>query len=290
MDYIKALTFMWEDPRWKEKIAMGTVVVLISMALMPVLIGVVGIIILMGYGLRLLENVRDGNQYPLPEWDQWSDDLSRGFKLFVVSFVWGLPAMLLALPIAFGGILAAAGTDGNSAGPLAAIGGLSMAFGYCLILIYGIFYYLITPGFTIWVARNEQISEGFKFTEIWAWTRKNLGNVIIVMIAIFIASMVITTVASIVGAMLCIVGLIVTVPLGVLATYLYQYHLIGQLAYKDLTGASYYVPAAPVPPMTPVTPVTPAPQTPPAPAAPTGPVTPESGSQPTPPDQPQALG
>jgi hypothetical protein len=40
----------------------------------------------------------------------------------------------------------------------------------------------------------------------------------------------ITIVAGITGLLLCIIGLIVTVPLGTLVTYLFQYHLYGQLA------------------------------------------------------------
>ena len=31
--------------------------------------------------MRLLQNVRDGETYPMPEWDQWGEDLTRGFKL-----------------------------------------------------------------------------------------------------------------------------------------------------------------------------------------------------------------
>lgn len=275
MDYAKSLTFMWEDPRWKEKIAIGTGVMLITFALMPVLIGVVGLLIVMGYCVRLVQNVRSGNQYPLPEWDQWGEDLSRGFKLFVVALVWGLPAILLALPIAAGGILLAAG-DNNSSGFVSGLGAMTMGLGYCLIFLYSIFYYLMTPGFTLWFARNEQIGEGLKFTEIWQWTRHNLGSVIMVMIAFIVASAVISIVASIVGTVLCFVGLIVTIPLGMLATYLYQYHLIGQLGYKADTGKPYYTPAPPPPPMSPVNPVSPA--SPVTPTEPVPPIEPASGS------------
>ena len=250
MDYAKALTFLWEDPRWKEKVAIGTGVMLVSGLLMPVLIGFVGILIVMGYCVRVLQNVRDGNQYPLPEWDQWSEDLARGFKLAVVAVVWALPAILLSLPVILGGVMMGAGDDRGS-GFLTAIGGLTFGLGNCLIVLYSIFYALVTPGFTVWFARTEQISDGLKLTEVWEWTRRNLGTVVLVMIAYIIASIVISTVASIVGTVLCIVGLIVTIPLGTLATYLYQYHLIGQLAYKDRTGTPYYVPPAPVAPRRP---------------------------------------
>jgi hypothetical protein len=280
MDYAKALTFLWEDPRWKEKLAIGTGVVLVSLLLSPILIGFVGFLIVMGYGVRVLQNVRDGNQYPLPEWDQWSEDLARGFKLAVVSIIWALPALLLTIPVVMGGVLMGAGEE-NGAGFLTAIGGLTFGLGNCLVVLFSIFYALVTPGFTTWFARNEQISDGLKLTEVWEWTRRNLGSVVLVMIAYIIASIVISTVASIVGTVLCIVGLIVTIPLGTLATYLYQYHLIGQLAYKDRTGAPYYVPPAPAPG---ATYAAPPPVTPAAPAAPATPDTPAStGTS----DQPQ---
>jgi len=275
MDYAKALTFLWEDPRWKEKVAIGTGVMLVSGLLMPVLIGFVGILIVMGYCVRVLQNVRDGNQYPLPEWDQWSEDLARGFKLAVVAVIWALPALLLSLPVILGGVMMGAGDEGRS-GFLTAIGGLTFGLGNCLIVLYSIFYALVTPGFTVWFARTEQISEGLKLTDVWEWTRRNLGSVVLVMIAYLIASIVISTVASIVGTILCIVGLIVTIPLGMLATYLYQYHLIGQLAYKDRTGTPYFVPAAPAAYAPP--PAAPAPAAPPVepPAAPVQPDAPAS--------------
>lgn len=279
MDYAKALTFLWEDPRWKEKVAIGTGVMLVSGLLMPVLIGFVGILIVMGYCVRVLQNVRDGIQYPLPEWDQWSEDLARGFKLAVVAVIWALPALLLSLPVILGGVMMGTG-DNNGSGFLTAIGGLTFGLGNCLLVLYSIFYALVTPGFTVWFARTEQISEGLKLTDVWEWTRRNLGTVVLIMIAYIIASIVISTVASIVGTILCIVGLIVTIPLGTLATYLYQYHLIGQLAYKDRTGTPYYVPAAPVAPAAPSAyappPAAPTPAAE-APAAPVQPDTPVSG-------------
>jgi hypothetical protein len=253
---------------------------LVSGLLMPVLIGFVGILIVMGYGVRVLQNVRDGNRYPLPEWDQWSEDLARGFKLAIVSLVWALPALLLSIPVVLGGVMMGAGEE-NSAGFLTAIGSLTFGLGNCLVILFGLFYALVTPGFTVWFARSEQISDGLKLTEVWEWTRRNLGGVVLVAIAYIIASIVISTVASIVGTVLCIVGLIVTIPLGMLATYMYQYHLIGQLAYKDRTGTPYYVPAAPVAPA-------PAPTyAPPPTASPVEPATPDTTASEGSSEQPQ---
>ena len=99
MDIGRALTFYTEDERWIEKTAIGTGVILLSILLSFILVGVVGFLIVMGYGVRLLQNVRDDVSPVLPEWDQWGDDLSRGFKLFVVQLIWALPIILIVVPI-----------------------------------------------------------------------------------------------------------------------------------------------------------------------------------------------
>lgn len=244
MDFIRALTFITEDERWKEKIAIGTVVALISGMLMSVLIGVLGIFIMMGYTVRLLQNVQRGEQQPLPEWDQWSEDLSRGFKLFVVTFVWSLPAVLVSLPVLFGGIIASADSD------VASMFGVSVVLlGMCLAFLYGIFIYLVMPAFTVRFAEHEQISDGLRVSEVWEWTRVRLGDVIMFLVAFIVASLVIGTVGAIAGTVLCIIGLIVTIPLSSLLTMLYQYHLMGQLAYKARTGQPYPARALPPAPM-----------------------------------------
>ncbi|MBK8797433.1 MAG: hypothetical protein IPM07_14260 [Anaerolineales bacterium] len=79
------------------------------------------------------------------------------------------------------------------------------------------------------------------------------------MLAYLVASFVIGTVAGIVGVLLCLVGLIITLPLATFVTYVYQFNLLGQIAFKDSTGRSYYQP----PMMTPAPPVAPAPSAPP---------------------------
>ena len=270
MDYAKALTFVTDDPRWKEKIAIGTGVVIVSGMLSVVLIGVLGFLIVIGYCVRLLQNVRDGQQTPLPEWDDWGGDLGRGFKLAVVTLVWSLPALLLMLPIIFGGVMMGVGSDGNDLGPLAALGGLVMMMGYCLVFLYGLFVVVLTPGFNIWFARDEQIGSGLQFTAIWAWTRGHLGVVIMFTMAYMVASMLFSLVAGIVGIILCGIGMFVTIPLSMLVLYIYQYHLLGQIAYKDRTGQPYYVPAATMysaPSPAPAAPVSPAPDAPSASAS-----------------------
>jgi len=249
MDYVKSITFVFDDPRWKEKVLWGGGLVLLSSLLSVIIIGVLGFIILAGYGVRLMQNVRDGKEFPLPEWDDWGGDFVRGLKYVVVGLVYAIPLIVFTIPVAIGGAL----TDNGGAGEFM---GASILFcGSCLMILYGIFVFLASPGFTIAFATDENISSGLQFTEIWHWTRQNIGQVIIAIIVVIIAQMVFSLVASVVGTLLCVVGLIVTVPLGTLATTIYQYHIYGQLAYlypyDGMGGAAavagYTAPVSPSP-------------------------------------------
>lgn len=240
MDFVKALTFITEDPRWKEKVAIGSALALLSFLIVP-------LVITIGYCVRLTQNMRDGKQFPLPEWGDWSGDLVRGFKLAVVWFIWALPLFLVSIPMTIGGIM----TDSDSA--VATTLGVTIVVGAsCLTALYGIFITLMTPGFTLWYARDEEIRSGLQLSDIFQWTRAHVTDVILFTLAYIVASFVISTVAGIVGVLLCIVGLIITVPVATFVTYIYQFNLLGQIAFKDSTGRVYYPPAAaPVAPSAP---------------------------------------
>ncbi len=240
MDIGRALTYFSEDDRWVEKTAIGTGLLLISSLLLVALIGVLGYFILFGYLVRLLQNVRDDVHPVLPEWDRWGDDLVRGVKLACVYLVWALPMILVSAPLFIIGVVISENTrsiDGD-------IGALFGLCALCLQFLIGIAYLAFQPGFTIAFARNETISDGLQVSEVWDWTRDNIGNVAIVAILTVIASMIITTVGSIVGLILCVIGAVVTVPLSQLIIYYFQSHLYGQLARLAGEGAAGSDPGA----------------------------------------------
>ncbi len=244
MDIGRSLTFYTEDPRWKEKLGMGIGVILISSLLSFVLVGILGFAILMGYSVRLLQNVRDGVEYPLPEWDQWGDDLARGFKLFVVTLIWALPIFVAVIPTILGSALADSGGGGGEF-----IGVMLILCGTCLSVVYGLVLLVLTPGISVLFAEDEQISSGLKIREIWQWTRERIGEVLIVTVLVIAVGFVLSLVAPL-GVILCVVGLLVTLPASVLLTYLIQYHLYGQLARSGQkaapAAATYTAPVAPV--------------------------------------------
>jgi hypothetical protein len=276
MDIGRALTFFTEEERWIEKTTIGALVLLLSSLLSFVLVGALGFFIVMGYSVRLMRNVQQGVRPVLPEWDQWGEDLVRGLKLFAVQFVWAFPVILVFLPVIFGAAIAE-----NSRGAGETFGALLILCGSCLSLIYGLFVVLAQPGFTIAFARDEKISSGLQFTPIWQWTRTHLSDVAVVAIVYVVGSLIIGTVAGIVGTILCVIGLLVTLPLGQLVIYYFQYHLYGQLDPGILApgysraaayGAEYSAPSTPpapvvTPPVTPDEPWPPVGDTPSSPPA-----------------------
>lgn len=247
MEIGKAIRFITEDPRWQQKLLIGTGIFVASMVLSVVLIGILGLFIITGYVIRLLQNVRDGHPYPLPEWDQLGDDLARGFKLAVVTVVWALPLMLLSIPSAIGGAMA-----GSNSEAAQVMGVMLSIIGSCLSVVGGLALTVLLPGISIAFARDEQIMSGLQLRPIWDWTVANIGQVIVVSLVYLAASFVIGIVSVIGGVLLCVIGLIVTIPLGSLVATLFQYHLYGQLAYAyPMDGVQRITPPPVAPPAEP---------------------------------------
>ena len=233
MDIGKALTFVYDEDKWVEKVAIGTGLLIITFLLGFVLVGIIGGFILTGYCLRLLRNVQAGKTQVLPEWNEWGEDLTNGFKLAVVSVVWALPGMIFGFPMILGGFM----TEGGEFAQF--IGVMLMLCSGVFVFFYSVFVFLAMPGYTIAFAQDGKISSGLQLTEVWNWTRANIGQVIVVAIVVALGSVAAMFLASIVGTVLCIIGLGVTLPLATLLVSFFQYHLYGQLAREyPLSGSS----------------------------------------------------
>ncbi len=249
IDYGKALSFFTEDEHWLEKLGIGVGVVLASFlaALLVVLIPsfilyaifpwtVAGnlagyavyflvALIPLGYGLRLLRNVQAGVEKPLPEWNDWGNDLVRGFKLSVVSIVWMLPLLIFAIPSWVGGELTNNFDDAASF-----FGVMLLLCGSCLSFLYGLFIAVMSPGYTIAFLRDEEISSGLRFREVIAWTRAHPGPVVTVAALGILVAILASLLGVLVGAILICIGLLVTLPLSILIPMFFHHHLYGQLA------------------------------------------------------------
>src|SRR5207237_1300515 len=107
-DFGRPFAFVFEDPEWVQKILLGGVFVLASVV-------IVGIFFVYGYVARLVRNVIDGVQYPLPAWDDHGEQPKsldeilaevvpsrqrvlhtvEGLRLFAVAVVYVIPIIVL---------------------------------------------------------------------------------------------------------------------------------------------------------------------------------------------------
>jgi hypothetical protein len=252
VDIGKSFGYIFNDPRWLTKVLIGILVLLISFLLAPILVGFLGFFIVSGYALEVLQNVRRDDALPLPEWrDRWGEWLVLGLKLAVVEFVWALPAIILNVPTAFANSMVRQGGDAASIGGI-----MAFCFG-CLAFLWYIVVALATPAIYVKMAETEEIVSGFRFGEILEFTRDNIGDVIVATLLIVVVGFIAFLVGGIVGALLCIIGLAITLPAATLYTTLFQVHLYGQIGRKP-TAQPSQLPAVvppPVPPAPPATPV-----------------------------------
>ena len=229
MDFGKAYTFMFDDPNWLRKLGIGTLVGLLGIVLMPVLIGVIPLLMLVGYTLDALRDVVDGKEFPMPEWNEWGGFLIRGVKLMIALLVWSLPLFIIMIPLFIGTALT--GNHNNSG---TAFGVLLITCSSCLMFLWGLFFWLISPAIYIRLAVTGRLGAAFEVGKLWALTRDNLGNVILALILVFIAGLIAAVVGSL-GMLLLCVGFLITVPFATLWQYLVQAHLFGQIGRHSVT-------------------------------------------------------
>ena len=206
MNFTKAFTYIFDDPRWLEKLVIPLLVTLIP---------VIGWMVAAGYLLRVTRNVAEHQVEPLPELE-FGADLSRGFKVFVANLLYGLPIVvvstLLFLPL---GLSGNSGSTNFFAIALAIFGGL-------LILLYALFVAIIMPAVNANLAVKEQIGAAFEFKEIFRMIGNNFKAWLIVIGGTILCSVIIAPI----GGILLVVGAIIT-------------GFYSQLIIAHLTGQAY---------------------------------------------------
>jgi hypothetical protein len=191
----------------------------------------VPLIIVTGYSLVALDNVRLGHEHPLPEWQDWGKFFMLGLKAFVALFVWALPMFIGFVPVLAGSVLS---DNGNSNGT-GAIAALLIICGSCLMFLWGLFIALLTPAIYARLAATDRFASAFELGRIWEFTRDNLGNVIIAILLVWLAG-IIAAVLGALGFLLLCIGAMLTIPLATLWQYLVQAHLFGQIAAHSVTS------------------------------------------------------
>lgn len=194
MKFADAFTFVFQDPDWFKKI--------IIPGLVGLLIPIVGQLVLLGWSLKITQNVIRNNPNPLPAME-FGSDLGRGFKAWVVGLVYSIPMLVFYLPILLLSILADSSGE-QSIAVVVAIAGVCFGF---LMLLYGIVMGLMLPAAYAKVAVEDSIGAGLAFGEIFKMVKNNLVTYLLVLVGTLAASFI----ASL-GSIACVVGIFLTVP------------------------------------------------------------------------------
>jgi hypothetical protein len=214
MDFGLAFSFPFKDQQWFKKLIIPGLVSLIP---------IVGQLFLVGFGLNVAKRVIEKNPESLPELD-FGGDLKRGFMSFVIGLGYSLPIILVSLVlsiilVAVGGF---SGDSSSSESTVAIILVLQSCFGI-IAFIYGLaMAFFTSAALGNFLAKGEQLGAAFKFKEIWGYLKTAFVPYLLVIVGGFLGNLI-----GSLGAIICVVGLLVTMPYGI-AVY---GHFIGQ-AYK----------------------------------------------------------
>lgn len=170
-DFAKPFTFVFEDPRWVQKVLIGGLFYLAAFVL-------VGWFFVLGYVARLTRNVIAGSPRPLPEWDDLGDYFGEGLRLFGVGLVYVLPIIVLVgLLITPAAIMSAIERE-----DVQAVGGLFASCSTCLIIPIAFALMFFMPASMLRVIAEERFGAAFEFGAIWAFIKANIGNYLLAIV------------------------------------------------------------------------------------------------------------
>ncbi len=211
MDIGRSFTFMFDDEKWIEKIAIGGLLFLtVAIPLVNIFTGLV----IIGYTLRLLKNVADGDPTPLPAWDDWGGDWMKGLMVVLAAIIYSIPIILVSIFTSLMGAIA--GQARNMEGLIGVcVAGLS-----CLSGLWGLAVAIVFPAAVIKYVDEGEFGSFFKFSDIFRFISDNLSNYIVALLLIIVARII-----GGLGVILCVIGVFLTM----FWSTLVMGHLLGQV-------------------------------------------------------------
>lgn len=225
MDYGKAFSYPFQDPEWVKKILIGGLMYFLGFLFIPLFFP-------MGYMIQTLKNVATGVEPALPQWDDWGGYFVKGLMAFLIPIIYSLPMIIIwivfgVLLTIVGGGASATGSESvsNTAG---SIMGICMCGVYILQFAYALVLAVITPAAYMKYAVTGEFGAAFRFGELFALIKKNIGAYIVVMLLTWVAGLI-----GGLGEIACIIGVVFTMFYALLV----MAHLYGQY-YRFAEGST----------------------------------------------------
>ena len=175
-DFAKPFSFVFEDPRWLNKILVGGLFYLLAFL-------IVGAFFILGYMARLGRNVIAGVPQPLPEWDDLGEYFGEGARLVGVVIVWILPLIAIALLFIVPSI-ALESVDNEAARNL---GGCAAGTMWCLMFPLSLAVTFFMPASLMFAITEQRFGAAFELGRIWTFIKANIGDYLLAIVIYFVA-------------------------------------------------------------------------------------------------------
>lgn len=245
MDISRALQHPTRDPNYVQKLAVTSLV-----AMVPILN-----FALYGYALEHSRNVMEGRDAILPGWDDIGSKFQRGLLLVLAQMVYLLPVFLIygcffIFIIGGAGLASAANTrqQERNIAAILSVGSISIM---CVAGLVALALSVFTPGVYRQFFIHGTFASCFKFSEVLAFTRRRLGDIILAWLALGAIGLVAGLGSMVLSLVPCLGTLAVLALSFALSGYLIvvHAHMMGQMMLKD-SKALAPMPMPPVPPAT----------------------------------------
>ena len=205
MNFGKSFTYMFEDTNWVSKFLIGIVI-----SVVPILN-----IAWAGYGIGIMRNMARGMERPLPSWDNLGEKFKDGLVIFLATFIYLLPAIIV---IAIGaGAAAALGDESAMTAVIIVI--------ICCATVYFVAFSILQPALLIHYSRTNTFGSLFQVKEVFSLASQNLGEYLMAWVTGLLAGAVLSILAPIL-ALLCLVPLFLGIAWVTCVTY-YAYGQVG---------------------------------------------------------------
>jgi len=223
MDIGRVLAGITDDKDWLVKLAIAALITALSAITTPILIGLAGWAVLLGYMTQTIRRVRQNEPVPLPAWGDLVELGKLGGPALLAYLVYLLPNLLV------GGcslllVLTTSDTSFTSTGVMIGL--------LCCLMPLLIFYnILIAPLFALGMGRySAEPVTGvfFDFSRLWGETSANWGLTITFLLYLLGLSLVV----GLIGAIPCVgtfIGLGLSVPVYGLIAGQYAQAALGPL-------------------------------------------------------------
>jgi len=194
MDFAQPFKFAFEDPDWLKKLALNGLILLIP---------IVGGIYVLGWALEIARRVIFHEPTLLPDIN-FGAHFMRGLKGAVIGFVYSLPIIILSgIQSALSVLVQNGSNDSQSA--VFGIAAVSICLSIFVFILSLALYYFLPAALGNFLVKQESISAGFQFGEVFALLKTAPVAFLIALVGAFLASMI-----GSLGVIACIIGVLFT--------------------------------------------------------------------------------